>query len=113
MLNPSQADAERDDPTIRACSQFAQRWGYHQLNIVNLFAYRTPHPSNLQQTSEPIGPDNDHYLLQATESANKVILAWGKIGRAHVWTPVTRPDLVCRLLLEKKKNKKKNINTWN
>ena len=25
-----------------------------------------------------------------------------KIGRAHVWTPVTRPDLVCRLLLEKK-----------
>ena len=27
----------------------------------------------------------------------------GQIGRAHVWTPVTRPDLVCRLLLEKKK----------
>ena len=26
-----------------------------------------------------------------------------EIGRAHVWTPVTRPDLVCRLLLEKKK----------
>ena len=25
-----------------------------------------------------------------------------EIGRAHVWTPVTRPDLVCRLLLEKK-----------
>ena len=25
---------------------------------------------------------------------------------AHVWTPVTRPDLVCRLLLEKKKKKK-------
>ena len=80
MLNPSQANAERDDPTIRACSQFAQRWGYHQLNIVNLFAYRTPHPSNLQQTSDPIGPDNDHYLLQATESANKVILAWGNWG---------------------------------
>ena len=30
-----------------------------------------------------------------------------EIGRAHVWTPVTRPDLVCRLLLEKKKNNKK------
>ena len=25
-----------------------------------------------------------------------------QIGRAHVLTPVTRPDLVCRLLLEKK-----------
>ena len=26
-----------------------------------------------------------------------------EIGRAHVWTPVTWNDLVCRLLLEKKK----------
>ena len=30
-----------------------------------------------------------------------------EIGRAHVWTPVTWNDLVCRLLLEKKKNKNK------
>src|SRR3546814_8119607 len=29
-----------------------------------------------------------------------------KIGRAHVWTPVTNAHLVCRLLLEKKKTKK-------
>src|SRR5210317_1587767 len=28
----------------------------------------------------------------------------GEIGRAHVWTPVTFRNLVCRLLLEKKKN---------
>src|SRR3546814_1325220 len=26
-----------------------------------------------------------------------------EIGRAHVWTPVTNAHLVCRLLLEKKK----------
>src|SRR3546814_10724975 len=26
-----------------------------------------------------------------------------EIGRAHVWTPVTNAQLVCRLLLEKKK----------
>ena len=31
---------------------------------------------------------------------------WYEIGRAHVWTPVTWNDLVCRLLLEKKKQKK-------
>src|SRR3546814_8881637 len=29
----------------------------------------------------------------------------GETGRAHVWTPVTNAHLVCRLLLEKKKNK--------
>src|SRR5216117_4582218 len=28
-----------------------------------------------------------------------------EIGRAHVWTPVTLPYLVCRLLLEKKKKR--------
>ena len=32
--------------------------------------------------------------------------ALSEIGRAHVWTPVTFLYLVCRLLLEKKKNKK-------
>ena len=36
-------------------------------------------------------------------SARPVRAAANEIGRAHVWTPVTRPDLVCRLLLEKKK----------
>ncbi|MEM9482899.1 MAG: DUF1643 domain-containing protein [Cyanobacteria bacterium P01_F01_bin.116] len=93
MLNPSQADAERDDPTIRACSQFAQGWGYHQLNIVNLFAYRTPKPSNLKQISDPIGPDNDYYLLQATESAHKIILAWGNWG-----TLLKRDQTIVKLL---------------
>ena len=34
------------------------------------------------------------------------LVRW-KIGRAHVWTPVTWNDLVCRLLLEKKKKKQK------
>src|SRR3546814_8670350 len=35
-------------------------------------------------------------------------LAGFQIGRAHVWTPVTNAQLVCRLLLEKKKNHKSN-----
>src|SRR3546814_2097556 len=35
------------------------------------------------------------------------VISNGKIGRAHVWTPVTNAHLVCRLLLEKK-NKTRN-----
>src|SRR3546814_5816665 len=32
-------------------------------------------------------------------------ITWNaKIGRAHVWTPVTNAHLVCRLLLEQKKH---------
>src|SRR3546814_1632327 len=33
-----------------------------------------------------------------------------EIGRAHVFTPVTNAHLVCRLLLEQKKNTKKHHN---
>src|SRR3546814_8808727 len=35
----------------------------------------------------------------------------GQIGRAHVWTPVTHAQLVCRLLLEQQKDKKADINS--
>ncbi|WP_031292850.1 DUF1643 domain-containing protein [Leptolyngbya sp. Heron Island J] len=80
MLNPSTADAATDDPTIRACSQFAKRWGYNHLTIVNLFAYRTSQPSNLIKAANPIGQGNDSYLLKATETADQVILAWGNWG---------------------------------
>lgn len=81
MLNPSQANAEQDDPTIRACSQFAQRWGYNQLNVVNLFAYRATQPSLLPKATDPIGPANDRFLLEAAETTHQIILAWGNRGQ--------------------------------
>src|SRR3546814_1823816 len=34
-----------------------------------------------------------------------------EIGRAHVWTPVTNAQLVCRLLLEKQKNTNEKTTT--
>ncbi|WP_038015682.1 DUF1643 domain-containing protein [Synechococcus sp. PCC 7335] len=80
MLNPSQADASRDDPTLRACMQFAQRWEYAALDVVNLFGYRTPHPTKLKQVDDPIGDQNDRYLRQAVEAAERVVLAWGNWG---------------------------------
>jgi hypothetical protein len=80
MLNPSRADAERDDPTIRACMQFAQIWGYSILEVINLFAYRTPHPDQLKQVSDPIGPDNQYYWQKAADSSHRLILAWGNHG---------------------------------
>ncbi|MEO1791525.1 MAG: DUF1643 domain-containing protein [Cyanobacteria bacterium J06629_19] len=80
MLNPSRADASVDDPTLRACIQFAQRWHYASLSVVNLFGYRTPHPSELKKAENPIGADNDHYVLEAVNAADKVVLAWGNEG---------------------------------
>lgn len=80
MLNPSKADAHKDDPTVRACIQFAKNWKYTQLNVVNLFAFCSSQPSALKLTPKPIGVDNNRYLLASTSTAQKVILAWGNEG---------------------------------
>lgn len=90
MLNPSTADAERDDPTIRRCKVYARDWGYTELIVVNLYAYRATMPRDLmdarQRGVDPVGEDNDHYIIQAVQQANQhylehrgpmVVCAWG------------------------------------
>ena len=80
MLNPSRADAEVNDPTITRCINFAKSWGYGRLEVVNLFAYRTSKPSLLKQATEPIGRDNNRYVLESVRKCDRVILAWGNHG---------------------------------
>lgn len=80
MLNPSQADSSVDDPTIRRCIGLAQGWGFGAIAVVNLFAYRSPHPKTLRQAKDPIGPKNDAALSTAAEQADQILLAWGNWG---------------------------------
>ena len=84
MLNPSTADAHQDDPTIRRCKAFAQRFHCGKLAVVNLFAYRATKPAVLLKHDEPIGPENNHHIRQAAEDARLsggiVIAAWGAHG---------------------------------
>ena len=76
MLNPSTADARFDDPTIRRCKGFAQRFGCRRLRVLNLYAYRATDPAQLWSVPDPVGPLNDAHL--STELANRgVICAWG------------------------------------
>jgi len=80
MLNPSTADAETDDPTIRRCIGFAKSWGFGGLIVGNLFALRSTDPMFLYSHSDPVGPDNDAHLRSIAICAEQVVFAWGNHG---------------------------------
>ena len=86
MLNPSTADATRDDPTIRHCRGYAVRWGFQHLYVVNLFAYRTPFPKDLYKGYsngvDIVGPENDDYIFGVARESDMIIAAWGAVPRA-------------------------------
>lgn len=79
-LNPSTADATLDDPTIRRCIGFARAWGYGSLCMLNLFAYRATQPADMLAQTDPVGPENDDWLLRMTAQADVVVAAWGTHG---------------------------------
>ena len=79
MLNPSTADAEVDDPTIRRCTAFAKSWGSGGIVVVNLFAYRATDPDALAEVDPPelIGPEADAHMRKVFSVADVVVCAWG------------------------------------
>lgn len=79
MLNPSTADASKDDPTIRRVVGFSKAWGFGGVNVYNLFALRATDPRELRKHPAPVGPDNDIYLGQIPEEA-VIVAAWGSWG---------------------------------
>jgi hypothetical protein len=80
MLNPSTADAEHDDPTLRRCIWFAHAWGFGAVDVMNLFAYRAPRPQVLRRVADPVGPDNDRHIDLAAGAATAIVCAWAEQG---------------------------------
>lgn len=95
MLNPSTADAEKDDQTIRRCLGYARRDGCTSLKVVNLFAYRATDPDDLIAAADSgvdvVGPENLRYVDEALRTG-KVVVAWG--GTASVCPPTPVADLL-------------------
>ena len=77
LLNPSTADDERDDPTVRRCVDFARRLGFGGLEVVNLYAYVATDPADLRSAGYLVGPENDEHLAAAVRCCENVVLAWG------------------------------------
>lgn len=95
MLNPSTADANINDQTIRRCVAFAQSWGCGGLIVVNLFALRATDPAELLTHPDPVGAENDAYIVRylTRQPLGPVVAAWGNHG-----VLLGRDQQVCDLL---------------
>ena len=80
-LNPSTADEDEDDTTVSICREFAVRWGYGALEVVNLFAFMATDPAVMLAARNPIGgPNNTAHILRACREADRIVVAWGDAG---------------------------------
>lgn len=103
-LNPSIADENIDDPTITRCINFAKDWGYGTLLMANLFAFRSTYPKEIYLIDDPIGKDNDYYLLECVKQSDLIIACWGNNGTYMDREKIIKelvPNLYC---LQKNKN---------
>lgn len=80
-LNPSTADENVDDNTLRRCQFFAKQEGFGEMVMTNLFAYRATDPKEMKKQHDPVGVDNDRHLLELAHGAEMVICAWGGNGK--------------------------------
>ncbi len=81
MLNPSTADADVDDPTIRRCMGFARTWGFHGIYVWNIYAYRATDPNKLDRVLDPVGVGIEVPLCGVLENpacgVARIVAAWG------------------------------------
>jgi hypothetical protein len=81
MLNPSTADDEKDDATIRSCTRLCSALGAGSYEVVNLFAFRATNPKELYmeyvEDLDIIGPKNDISIEAALMRCDLPLIGWG------------------------------------
>ena len=83
MFNPSTADAEEDDPTIRRVIGFATREDCTNIKIVNLIPFITSKPSALNLNTAFGTGEYIFTLINTLVSSDKIVVAWGAIGEKY------------------------------
>lgn len=84
MLNPSTADATKNDNTVRRCIAYAKAWGYTGILVGNLYAFRSSKPVLLRAMArsgfDVVGAENDAKLAALIDQAALIVCAWGSPG---------------------------------
>jgi hypothetical protein len=101
MQNPSTADADADDPTIRKCIGFAKKHGYGGISVRNVFALRATDERELFTHRDPVGPLNpDHLMAARSESMlTRLVVAWGnRLGGKRFRSAYDSAKVICQTL---------------
>jgi hypothetical protein len=104
--NPSGAMETALDPTLTRIRDFSLSWGYNGFIIANVFGLVSTDPRGLYSVEDPVGAENDRFILEAIRETGVVIAAWGEIGRYQnrgnaVWKMIAEFQPLC---LRKTKN---------
>lgn len=79
-LNPSTANEQTDDNTIRRLVHFTEQGGFGGFCIVNLFSFRARDFDDVKSSDFPIGKKTNSYIKRYATKANLVCLMWGGKG---------------------------------
>lgn len=94
-LNPSKADEVIDDTMVTKCIRQAEALGFGSIEMTNIFSFVETVGNQLYIIKDPIGKENDNYILKTAKKCDKVIVAWGDNG-----VQSNRSENVLKLLRE-------------
>lgn len=87
-LNPSVADENEDDNTVRRMIRFAVDWQFGGLRVLNVFAAVATKPFDMLRIPDPVGPKNDIFLIREAQEAGMIVAAWGGFHeQVRKWRP--------------------------
>jgi hypothetical protein len=97
-INPSTADANLDDATVRKWRGYTIRNGGRKFIVGNVFAFRSTDPKGLTSTDDPFGPDRFTHLEQIIAEADVLVPCWGNLSKMPVELRDSPGALLKRLL---------------
>ena len=79
--NPSVAGETRNDLTITKETKWAGIWGYAEMWMLNLRAAVGTDPKSLEGLHDSIGEYNDLWIAECAKYADRIVCAYGDLGK--------------------------------
>lgn len=80
-INPSTADALKNDATVRKWTGFVKRWGGSRFVVGNVFAYRSKDVKVLAAVEDPYGDEIGDHITDILCEADILVPCWGSTDK--------------------------------